>query len=99
MKVLAAGLISLMILLPSVNFASTKVSEPSAKITMKHSVININQADAKSLSQLKGIGEKKAENIVAYRNKNGSFKSVEDLEHVKGISPSIIKENKDNLKI
>ena len=47
--------------------------------------VNINLADAIELQQLSGIGEKKAEQIVLYRQENGSFQSIEDLKNVSGI--------------
>lgn len=59
--------------------------------------ININTADAKVLSELKGIGEKKAEAIVAYREKHGKFASVDELTQVKGITPKILGVNRDRL--
>ena len=47
--------------------------------------ININTASAADLTQLPGIGKTTAERIVAYRNLNGSFTSVDDLLNVEGI--------------
>lgn len=47
--------------------------------------VNINLADAAELQQLSGIGEKKAEQIVIYRQENGSFQTIEDLKNVSGI--------------
>lgn len=47
--------------------------------------VDINHADAKALATLKGIGAKKAAAIVAYRTAHGSFQSINDLSHVKGI--------------
>lgn len=48
--------------------------------------LNINTADAATLAgSLKGIGQKKAEAIVAYRDEHGPFKSVDELVNVKGI--------------
>lgn len=51
--------------------------------------VNINTANLKTLSSLKGIGPARAKNIIDYRTKNGSFKSIEDLKKVKGIGDKI----------
>jgi competence protein ComEA len=61
--------------------------------------ININTATAETLTQLKGVGEKLAASIVQFREANGPFKSVADLELVKGIGPKIIADNADMLTI
>ena len=47
--------------------------------------VNINLADTSELQQLSGIGEKKAEQIVIYRQDNGSFQKIEELKNVSGI--------------
>jgi competence protein ComEA helix-hairpin-helix repeat region len=49
-------------------------------------LININTASAGELTNLKGIGEKTAQAIIEYREKNGVFKTIEDIKNVKGIS-------------
>lgn len=59
--------------------------------------ININQADVATLATLNGIGESKAEAIVAYRSENGPFQSVEDLANVKGIGARTVERNADRL--
>lgn len=48
--------------------------------------VNINTADAKTLMNIPGIGEAKANEIIAYRNANGKFKKAEDLINVYGIN-------------
>ena len=60
--------------------------------------VDINTATAKELSVLKGIGMKKAEAIVAYRNDNGSFASVEELLKVKGIGAKILEKIKPEVE-
>jgi len=63
-------------------------------------LVNINQADAPTLaSELKGVGDKKAQAIVDYRTQNGPFASVDDLQNVKGISTKTIENNRSNLSI
>jgi len=51
--------------------------------------VDINMADAATLAKnIKGVGLKKAQVIVAYRNKHGMFKSVDEITRVKGIGLS-----------
>ena len=57
--------------------------------------VNINTADADTLSnELSGIGQSKAEAIVAYRDQHGPYKQLQDLANVKGIGLSTIEKNK-----
>jgi competence protein ComEA len=48
-------------------------------------VINLNTATAVQLATLPGIGPKAADLIVQYRQKNGSFKKIEEIMNVRGI--------------
>lgn len=61
--------------------------------------VNINTASVDDLKNLKGIGQKRAEAIVKYRDSNGNFASVDDLMKVKGISKSFLEQNRDHLTI
>ncbi len=62
--------------------------------------VNINTADASMLaSELKGVGEKRAQAIVEYRKQHGPFKSVEDLMSVKGVGPSLLEKNRSKLSV
>lgn len=61
--------------------------------------VDVNSADAKTLArELQGVGMAKAEAIVSYREKNGPFKSADDLAKVKGLGKKLIDQNKANLK-
>ena len=51
------------------------------------------------MSVIKGVGEKRAEAIIAYREQNGPCKSIEELAEVRGIGASIVEANMDNLSI
>jgi len=55
-------------------------------------VVNINTATKEELTTLKGVGEKRAQEIINYRTKNGPFKTVDDLDKVPGIGPGIMKQ-------
>jgi competence protein ComEA len=62
--------------------------------------VNINTADVSTLSDgLNGVGLKKAQAIVEYRNSYGPFKSIEELKAVKGIGDSLLDKNRDNIVI
>lgn len=61
--------------------------------------ININTADSVELQKLNGIGEKKAQQIISYRQKNGQFKQIEDLKQVSGIGDKTFETLKSQLEI
>ncbi len=62
--------------------------------------VDINTADAETLAlALDGIGLAKAREIVAFREQNGEFKSIEDLEQVRGIGPATIARNRDRIVV
>ncbi|EPB0879969.1 ComEA family DNA-binding protein [Yersinia enterocolitica] len=64
------------------------------------SQININSADAEELAQsLSGIGRKKAEAIVNYREQFGLFTDAEQLLEVPGIGPSFLERNRSKLRM
>lgn len=64
------------------------------------SKINLNTADMAVLQrELFGIGEAKAKAIVAYREENGPFASVDELLEVKGIGKTILERNRDKLVV
>ena len=66
-------------------------------ITLLFSAVDINTAGKKELMNLKGVGAKKADAILAYR-KVKCFKNVKALKNVKGIGPKLIKRNRENLE-
>ncbi|MGE0683226.1 MAG: ComEA family DNA-binding protein [Candidatus Binatia bacterium] len=61
--------------------------------------VNINTADEAALMTLKGIGKGKAKTIIEYRQKNGPFKSVDDLTKVKGIGDKTLTQLRDLLTV
>ena len=79
--VLAAGVT------PAVSAAqqSAPAAQESSESARPAATVNINTATAEQLASLPGIGPKTAERILEYRQKNGSFKKIEELMNVKGI--------------
>lgn len=57
--------------------------------------VNLNTASINELTALKGIGEKKAQAIVDYREKQGKFTTVDQLADVSGIGPATLEANRD----
>ena len=78
---------------------SPSVSAGTSDQTNAGNKVNINTANVSQLQQLNGIGEKKAQQIIAYRQKSGEFKSVEDLMQVSGIGEKTFAALKDQLEI
>ena len=63
-------------------------------------VVNINTADATTIANgLVGVGQSKAEAIVAYRKEHGPFKSSEQLAEVKGIGDKLVLKNHDRIVV
>ena len=62
-------------------------------------VVNINTATKEELTTIKGIGDKRAQEIIDYRKKNGDFKSVDELEKVPGIGPGTMKQIRSQVTV
>ncbi|RUQ95708.1 ComEA family DNA-binding protein [Legionella septentrionalis] len=90
-----AGLLSLFFI-PNPLFAADKAVEktlppPLVQATKK---IDLNKADAKELTHsVPGIGKKRAEAIVRYRDEHGIFHAVEDLAHVRGLGKQFVQKH------
>lgn len=61
--------------------------------------VNINTADAEELKMLPGIGEAKADSIIAYREKNGAFAAIEDIKNIEGIKDGVFAKLEDHIKV
>ena len=61
--------------------------------------VNINTATISEFTTLSGIGEAKAQDIIKYREENGSFKSIEEIKNVSGIGDKIYEKIKDYITV
>lgn len=69
-------------------------------VTVWAGPVDINTADAATIAkELQGIGLSKAQDIVEYRDKNGAFKSLEDLRKIKGIGAKTLERNRANIRM
>jgi competence protein ComEA len=77
------------------------VAPASASASMERGAkVNINAATAETLhKELAGIGAAKAAAIVAYREENGAFTSIDELIEVKGIGKALLDRNRDRLAL
>ena len=70
---------------------------PSKETTTETSKIAINQASAEEIQKLDGVGQKKADAIIKYRNEHGPFHSLDDLKQIRGVGDKTIENWKDQL--
>ncbi len=70
-----------------------------AGIGLAVAAVNINTASVDELNAVKGIGPSKAKAIVDYREKNGPFKSVDDLKEIKGFGDKSIAKLRGELSV
>ena len=79
--------------------ASQQTSSGTASSTSKDKKVNINKASLEELKQVKGLGGKRAQDIVDHREANGKFKSVDELKKVSGIGAKTIEKLKDYVTV
>lgn len=91
----------LLSLLPNLVLAAQAVEdEQLTEMVAAKSQVDINTANADTLAlALDGVGLSKAREIVAHRERFGEFKSLEDLQQVRGIGPATIAANRDKILI
>ena len=63
------------------------------------SLVNINTASIDELRSLPGIGPRKAEAVVAYRDQNGPFAEIEQITEVRGIGPGIFENIREMITV
>ena len=93
------ALLTLLIINPAFAEVDKKETAKSNETMASMEKINLNQADAKTLTILKGIGKDRAVKIIEYREQNGPFLTIEDIMKVKGIGKKIFEQNKNVLSV
>ena len=86
------------VFVPNHEEAATMPSQ-TATTQVESSLININTADVTRLQELSGIGEAKAQEILSYREKNGLFENIEEIQNVSGIGAKLYERIKENITV
>lgn len=85
---------------PTTSVSETKdIEDKTSSNVSSNAKINLNTATVDDLSSLEGIGESKAKAIIDYREKNGGFKSIEEIKNVSGIGDKAFEKIKDVISI
>jgi competence protein ComEA len=80
------------------NIIALSISLLFSALPLSAEPVNINTADAKTISNnLKGIGMVKAQAVIDYRKDHGKFTNINNLTMVKGIGEKTIEKNKDDI--
>ena len=81
---------------PAMEVMAPQAAQQIAAVTQ----LNLNSVDAATLQrELNGIGKAKAEAIVAYRDVNGPFTSVDELLEIRGIGKALLDRNREKLMV
>lgn len=81
--------------------AAVNPTPDKGKVTQEVIEVNLNKADVDALTALSGIGPKRAQAIVDYRQQHGAFHSLNDLTQVRGINQHFVDKllKNNNLKL
>ena len=79
--------------------ASQQATSGTSPSTSKEKKVNLNKASLEELKQVKGLGGKRAQDIIDHREANVKFKSVDELKKVSGIGAKTIEKLKDYVTV
>ena len=88
-----------LVYVPTKEEATSQESQSNTPNNKESKKVNLNKASLEELKQVKGLGAKRAQDIIEHRESNGKFKSVDELKKVSGIGAKTIEKLKEYVTV
>ena len=88
-----------LVYVPTKEEATSQATQSNASNSKENKKVNLNKASLEELKQVKGLGAKRAQDIIDHRDTNGKFKSVDELKKVSGIGTKTIEKLKEYVTV